>query len=64
MGLLEAKKPHTLGFWLKLLRGSKLNYSGWSIFMSQDNKDKAEAAENRTQQTKGFMQHVRGGRQA
>jgi len=27
--------------------------------MSQDNKDKAEAAENRTQQTKGFMQHVR-----
>ena len=27
--------------------------------MSQDNKDKAEAAENRTQATKGFMQQVR-----
>lgn len=27
--------------------------------MSQDNKDKAEAAEARTQQTKGFMQQVR-----
>ena len=27
--------------------------------MSQDNKDKAEAAEARTQQTRGFMQQVR-----
>ena len=27
--------------------------------MSQENKDKAEAAEVRTQQTKGFMQQVR-----
>ena len=27
--------------------------------MSQDNKDKADAAEVRTQQTKGFMQQVR-----
>ena len=27
--------------------------------MSQENKDKADAAESRTQQTKGFMQQVR-----
>lgn len=27
--------------------------------MSQDNKDKGDTAEARTQQTKGFMQHVR-----
>ncbi|MDP2993699.1 MAG: transposase [Anaerolineales bacterium] len=27
--------------------------------MSQENKDKADAAETRTQQTKGFMQQVR-----
>src|SRR4030066_191822 len=27
--------------------------------MSQDNKDKADAAEARTRETKGFMQHVR-----
>ena len=27
--------------------------------MSQENKDKANAAESRTQQTKGFMQQVR-----
>ena len=27
--------------------------------MSQENKDKADAAEARTQQTKGFMQQVR-----
>ena len=27
--------------------------------MSQENKDKADAAEARTQQTRGFMQHVR-----
>jgi transposase len=27
--------------------------------MSQENKDKADAAENRTQQTRGFMQQVR-----
>ena len=27
--------------------------------MSQENKDKADAAEARTQQTRGFMQQVR-----
>jgi transposase len=41
------------------LRDSRLTQEQKERIVSQENKDKADAAEARTQQTRGFMQQVR-----
>ncbi len=44
----------------KLLRGSRPTEQSKERVASQEDRDKANAAEVRTQQTRGFMQQVRG----
>jgi transposase len=48
-----------LGGWHKLLTGSRLTKKRKERFVSQKHKDRSDAAEARTQQTRGFMQQVR-----
>jgi len=54
-----ATKTVHIRWWQSFFRGSRLTSIRKGVNVSQKNEDKADAAEARTQQTRGFMQQVR-----